>query len=580
MHSAPYLNDILILLFASILVVLFFKQLSMSPAIGYLVAGAIIGPFGFQILQENEITNSIAELGIVFLLFAIGLELNFSKLIKMRRYVLGFGGLQVLLSTIFITTIARYGFDIEIDVAIIIGSALALSSTAIVLQIVADNGEETTRVGRLGLSILLLQDLAVIPILVLLPIMSKQDVSVMSALSGAIVNATLALAIIFVIGRYFLRPIFKHISNLKSDALFISVTLIVIFGAAQLSSFFGLSSAFGAFTAGLMVSETEYRHRIEQEIISMKALLMGLFFMTIGMSFQIDFMIDNFHKIILISLALILVKAFIIVFLCKLFKFPLAPAIHAGLLLSQGGEFAFIVFIMAVDLNIMSQELTQLLATVVTATMAFTPLLAKFGSKIKGQLYVTNVIRGNKIKREIGEISNHVVVIGFGRIGHIVSYILRKNGVNYIALDNNHRTVRLEKSNGYNIYYGDSMNIDILRHVCIDKSESVVIAMEDEIACLKVSRFISENFPTVNITTKSETLNNVYRMKRAGANSVVAKNLETAITIAKNAMKSVSIEEEMINKIISEIRSDDVGLIKNIVKNKEVREVVDHGEEI
>ncbi len=576
MHNAGYLNDILILLFASVLIVLVFKKLSMSPAIGYLVAGALIGPYGFEILQKNEITESIAELGIVFLLFAIGLELNFSKLIRMRKYVLGFGGLQVAISTFLISILSHYAFGLSAQMSLVIGSALALSSTAIVLQIISDNGDETTRVGRLALSILLLQDLAVIPILVLLPLIADHDVGVFHALGGAIFNASLALGIILVVGRFFLRPLYHYIAELRSDALFISLTLIVIFGAAQLSSFFGLSSAFGAFTAGLMVSETEFRHRVEQEIISMKALLMGLFFMTIGMSFQVDFLASNFHKIILISLALIAIKAFIIVFLCKIFKFPLAPAIHAGLLLSQGGEFAFIVFIMAVDHNLMSQEISQLLATVVTATMAITPLLANFGKKIKGQLYVTNVIKDNKIKREIGDISNHVVVVGFGRVGHIVSYILRKSGANYIALENNHRTVRIEKANGYNIYYGDAMNVEILRHVAVDKAEAVIVVMEDEIACLKITRFISENFPQSNIITKCETMNNVGRMKRVGATTVVPKNLETAIQVSSKALQSVNFSFRDISDTIQEVRNGDVSIIREVIKDKATKENINN----
>ncbi len=576
MHALGYLNDILILLFASVLIVLFFKRLSMSPAIGYLVAGALIGPYGFEILQENETTKSIAELGIVFLLFAIGLELNLSKLIRIRKYVLGFGGLQVAITTLAIEAICTYGFGLSSDISLVIGAALALSSTAIVLQIISDGGEETTRVGRLAVSILILQDLAVIPILVLLPLLANPDVGMFQALGKAILNASIALAIILVIGRYFLRPIYHHIDQIKSDALFISLTLIIIFGAAQLSSFFGLSSAFGAFTAGLMVAETEFRHRVEQEIISIKTLLMSLFFMTIGMSFQVDFLVTNFHKILLISILLITVKAFIVIFLCKIFRFPLAPSIHAGLLLAQGGEFAFIVFIMAVDHGLINQEMTQLLATVVTATMAITPLLAKFGKKIKGQLYVTNVIKDNKIKREIGDISDHVIVIGFGRIGHIVSHILKKKGANYLILDNNHRIVRIEKANGFNIYYGDAMNIEILRHISIDKSEAVIVVMEDEIACLKVCRFISDNFPQANIITKTEVMNNVSRMKRAGANYVVAKNFETAMQVSKVALKMLNFTKKDIEKTVKTIRKNDEVLIKEVLKDKDNKENIEN----
>jgi CPA2 family monovalent cation:H+ antiporter-2 len=251
--------------------------------------------------------------------------------------------------------------------------------------------------------------------------------------------------------------------------LFLSVTLIVVLGSAFVTYQLGLSFAFGAFVAGLMVAETEYKYRVESEIMSLESLLMGLFFITIGMSFNFQMLLERLPLIILIATSLIACKAVIIVILCRSFKFPLAPAVHAGLLLSQGSEFAFIVFIMAVQHKVMSPELSQLLMTVVTLSMAVTPLLATLGRKIKGQLYIKDVLRDNKIKREIGDISKHVVVIGFGRVGRIVGHLLRKREINYIILDSNHRAVRVEKANGYNIYYGDAMNVDILKYIGLAK---------------------------------------------------------------------------------------------------------------
>ncbi len=573
MHDSSYLHDILVLLFASVAIVIIFKQLRLSPALGYLVAGAMIGPFGFGILNSSESTKSIADLGVVFLLFAIGLELNFEKLVKMRKYVLGFGGLQVILTTALIAYIAHEFFDISQETAIVIGSALSLSSTAIVLQIISENGEETTRVGRLSFSILLLQDLAVIPILVLLPLLSKTEIKIGSALGGAVSDAVIALAIIFAVGRLLLRPIYRLVAEVKSDVLFLSVTLIIVLGSASLSSYFGLSSAFGAFTAGLMVAETEYKYRVEEEIMSLKSLLLGLFFMTIGMSFQLNFLLSSLHNIILVALGLILVKALIITALCKVFRFPLAPAIHTGLLLSQGSEFAFVVFIMAVNQNFMEPNLAQFLATVVTVTMAITPLLASFGRKIKGQLYIMSMLRDNKIKREIGEVSKHVIIIGFTKIGHAIAYVLRKKGVQYIVLDNNHRIVKIEKSNGYNVYYGDAMNIDILRYIGIERAESAIVAMDDEIACMKITRFIHENFPNITIVTKSETMNNAERFKKVGANLVVSKNFETSLQLTKAALLSVGTPQRDIDKMLNALRNPNSDLVKEFVRDKGVETV-------
>lgn len=565
MHSFGYLYDIFILLLASFAVVIVFKQLKLSPALGYLVAGAAIGPFGFGILTSTETTKSIAELGIVFLLFAIGLELTFEKLIAIKTYVLGFGSLQIITTATAIATICYKFFAINLESSIIIGGALALSSTAIVMQVIAENGEENTRVGRLSFAILLMQDLVVIPILVLLPLLANKKLAIMPALGEVTVNAIMAMTLIFISGRLFLRPIYRIIADLKSDVLFLSFTLIVIFGASLISNRMGLSFALGAFIAGLMVAETEYRYRVEEEIISLKHLLMGLFFMSIGMSFDFDLLLKSLPYILLLSLILITVKASIIIGLCKLFKFPLAPSIHAGLLLAQGGEFAFVVFVMAVQKKLIEQDVSQFLITIVTLTMALTPIIANIGRKIKTALYTKDVLKDNKIKREIDEMSNHIIIVGFTKVGRIISYILKKSTKNYIIIDNNHRLVRIEKTNGYNISYGDAMNLDILKYIGIERAEAIIIAMEDEITCMKITRFISQNFPEVNVVTKSENIKNADRFRKIGANLVISKNVETALQLSKVALKSIGVNHNEIESILTNFRDMDPESFKEII---------------
>jgi CPA2 family monovalent cation:H+ antiporter-2 len=565
MHDISYLRDILVLLFASVAIIIIFKQLGLSPALGYLVAGAAIGPFGFGVLTSTETTKSIAELGVVFLLFAIGLELTFSRLAAMKKFVLGFGGLQVLLSAALISLVCRQFINLPTEVSIIIGSALAMSSTAIVMQVIAEHAEQSTRVGRLSFSILLMQDLAVIPILVLLPLLSKTELDVSKALGGALINAVIAMVVIFAVGRLLLRPLYRLIVESKSEVLFLSLTLIVILGSAFLSSSMGLSFALGAFIAGLMVAETEYKYRVEEEILSLKSLLLGLFFMTIGMSFDFDLLLRSLPYIILASLALIALKAAIIIALCKLFRFPIAPSIHTGLLLAQGGEFAFVVFLMAVEQKLMDVDTSQFLMTLVTFTMALTPLLATLGRKIKARLYTKEVLHDNKIRREIGDIEKHVIVIGFSKVGRIVTYILRKRGIHYVTLDNNHRVVRIEKNNGYNIYYGDAMNLDILRYIGIERCESVVVAMEDETACMAITRFIHENFPQVAVITKSDSIHNADRFKKVGASYVVSNNLETGLQLSHAALSSIGTSSNEINSALSAFREINTEVIKDIM---------------
>lgn len=569
MHDIAYLRDILILLLASVAIIIVFKQLGLSPALGYLVSGAAIGPYGSGILTDTETTKSIAELGIVFLLFAIGLELTFARLISMKKYVLGFGGLQVVLTTLAISFICRFFFLLSIETSIIIGSALALSSTAIVLQVIAENGEQSTRVGRLSFAVLLMQDLAVIPILVLLPLLANKNLNLTQALGGAAINATIAMGSIFVVGRLFLKPLYKLIAEAKSDVLFLSFTLIVILGSAYMSHALGLSFALGAFVAGLMVAETEFKYRVEEEILSLKSLLMGLFFMTIGMQFDFDLLIESLPYIVLASIGLMLVKGVIILFLCKLFKFPHAPSVHASLLLCQGGEFAFVVFLMAVRRDFMDVDLSQFLMTVVTFTMALTPLLAAMGRRIKGLLYVKEVLLDNKLKREIGDIKNHIIVIGFSKIGRIVASILKKHGINYLVLDNNHRVVRLEKSNGYNIYYGDAKNLDILKYIGIKKAESVIVANEDDIACMQITRFIHENFPNAVVITKAESINNADRFKKFGATMVVSENLETALQLSHAALNCVGKNSDEIDNALNAFRDASSDEIKEVINYNE-----------
>jgi CPA2 family monovalent cation:H+ antiporter-2 len=361
------------------------------------------------------------------------------------------------------------------------------------------------------------------------------------------------------------RPVYRLIAETKSDVLFLSFTLIVVLGSAFLSNYMGLSFALGAFIAGLMVAETEYKYRVEEEILSLKSLLLGLFFMTIGMSFDFDLLLSSLPYIVMVSIVLIIVKCVIIVLLCRIFRFPLAPAIHTGLLLAQGGEFAFVVFLMAVQQKFMEVDLSQFLMTVVTFTMALTPLLAALGRKAKSYLYTKEVLYDNKLRREIGDVEKHVIIIGFSKLGRVVSYILRKRGVNYLILENNHRMVRIEKNNGYNIYYGDAMNVDILRHIGVDCAESVIIAIEDEAACMKITRFISENFPDSTVITKSETINNADRFKKAGANLVISKNLETGLQLSSAALASVGMKSADINSALLAFRDINDDIIKDVI---------------
>lgn len=571
MHDIGYLRDILILLFASVAIVLIFKQFRLSPALGYLVAGAAIGPFGFGVLSTTETTKSLAELGIVFLLFAIGLELTIEKLTEMRKSVLGLGALQIIITAGAGYLASHYCFHLSIETSVIIGSALSLSSTAIVLQVITENHEGSTRVGRTSFAILLLQDLAVIPILVLLPMLSNHESKIASSLVEAVSNAVIAMGIIFVCGKIFLSPIYKLAVGTnkghKNDVLFLSVTLIVVLGSSYLSQMMGLSSALGAFIAGLMVAETKYKHRVEDDVIALKSLFMGLFFMTIGMSFDFDILVKSLPAIIMVSLLLISIKAAIIIGLAKFFKFSVAVAIHLGLLLAQGSEFAFVVFVMAVEKSFLTPELSQFLATVVTVSMAVTPLLASVGRKVKAKLYTIEVLLNQDTRRVIDTYSGHIVIIGFTKIGRIISHILREKKIEYVVLEGANKLVKSAKQAGYNIVYGDPTNIDILHYIGIERAESVIIAFKDELISIKIARFIRENFPNMNIIISSD-LNNADRFKKVGVNSIVLNNVQLALELARVGMLSTGCSNPEVEGAIRNFRSLNHEAIKSIFEDK------------
>jgi monovalent cation:H+ antiporter-2, CPA2 family len=360
MHESTQLLEIVILLCAAVVIVAVFRSLRLSPVIGYLVAGTAIGPYGLGVIDDIDSTSGFAEFGVIFLLFMIGLELSFARLSSMRKHVFHFGGAQTFITgTLF--TLLVLGLGGSAPAAIIIGGGLALSSTAIVLQVISEQGEKSSQVGRLSLAILILQDLAVIPLLVFASRMGDPSEELTNALTDTALKAMVCLTFIFIAGRLLLRPLFRFIASLENTDLFSATTLFVVLGVAWLTSAVGLSPALGAFMAGLLVAETEFKPQVEADILPYKGLFMGLFFMTVGMSLNIDTLTTHFFSIIGLTFMLMLIKTLIIMALCRIFGFSLSTAIYTGLLLSQGGEFAFVLFTLPASQQVMGSALAQIL---------------------------------------------------------------------------------------------------------------------------------------------------------------------------------------------------------------------------
>ncbi|WP_374698662.1 monovalent cation:proton antiporter-2 (CPA2) family protein [Wolbachia endosymbiont (group B) of Limnophora tigrina] len=571
MHSSSqHLFDIIILLSAAVFIVIAFWKMNISPVLGYFVAGAVIGSHGFNLIHSAEAMDNLAEFGVVFLLFIIGLELTFERLIAMRIHVFGFGSLQVIVTMVAIWCIAL-AFGVNTSIATVIGGGLALSSTAIVLQVLQEKGSQASQVGRLSIAVLLMQDFAVVPLIVLVPLLAgNSEHSLISSLAGSLVQAAIALVLIFITGRLLLRPLFSVIAKMESNEVFISTTLLIVLGAAFITEQFHLSLALGAFVAGLLVAETEYRHSVEHAVLPFKDLFLGLFFMTVGMSINTELLLNKLPLITLLSIILIVLKTSIIYILCRFFGFKSAPAIQAGLLLSQGGEFAFILFRLADELNVLPSEIAQVLMMVTTVTMAFTPLLSGLGDWIANSFSTEKTILDDEaVETDTQDLYNHVIVAGFGRVGYMVTKMLTAEHLSYVVVDIQSKIVKEGKSDSFPIYLGDATRCEILKSVGIERAQALVISIKNEVTIKKVVSLVAANFPHVNIVIRLPDLSNVEVYRDLGASKIIPETSEIGLQLGGAALSLSGISESGVTSLKSRFRKGNYSMLKDLGSDKD-----------
>lgn len=557
MEQDNFLPSVLVLISAAVFVVMIFKKLKLSPVLGYLVAGAIIGDFGLKIVSHDQ-TKVLGELGVVFLLFAIGLELSFERLKAMRKYVFGLGSLQVIITAIIISG-AVVLVTQDAKAAIVIGGGLALSSTAIVLQVIEEMRSQSTQVGRISLAILLQQDFVVVPLLVIVPLLAaNDDTAIMRAVSASFVKAIVALIGIFITGRLFLRPLFKMISSDKvetSNELFIAATLLIVLSAAIGTEYLGLSLGLGAFVAGILVAETEFRTQAEESIHPFKGLLLGLFFMSVGMSIDVMEIYHELDKIIIFSLSLIIVKSLIIIGLCLMFGFSKPVAIQSGFLLAQGGEFAFILFNLGMKHEVLDPAMGKILLLVVTCSMAFTPVLAALGEWLARLVDDTDEATPLKtLRQKTRDLNNHVIIAGFGQVGRMVAKVLEAEDINYIALDINQKVVDEEEDSGFHVCKGDISQLETLNTLGATRAVSVIIATDNQVTIKKTLRVISTNFPGLEVVVRAKDLRNSNELYESGATVIIPSDYEIGLQLGGAVLRSIGISEYEINRIKSQFR--------------------------
>ncbi|KAJ4895107.1 hypothetical protein Rs2_21901 [Raphanus sativus] len=557
------LLDFLWLLLASVIFVPLFQKIpGGSPVLGYLAAGILIGPYGLSIIRNVHATKAIAEFGVVFLLFNIGLELSVERLSSMKKYVFGLGSAQVLVTAAVVGLIAHYVAGQAGPAAIVIGNGLALSSTAVVLQVLQERSESTSRHGRATFSVLLFQDLAVVVLLILIPLISPNSSkggigfqAIAEALGLAAVKAAVAITAIIAGGRLLLRPIYKQIAENRNAEIFSANTLLVILGTSLLTARAGLSMALGAFLAGLLLAETEFSLQVESDIAPYRGLLLGLFFMTVGMSIDPKLLLSNFPVVIGTLGLLILGKTILVVVMGKLFGISVISAIRAGLLLAPGGEFAFVAFGEAVNQGIMSPQLSSLLFLVVGISMAITPWLAAGGQLIASRFELHDVRSLLPVESETDDLQDHIIICGFGRVGQIIAQLLSERLIPFVALDVSSDRVTIARSLDLPVYFGDAGSKEVLHKIGAERACAAVVALDAPGANYRCVWALSKYYPNVKTFVRAHDVVHGLNLEKAGATAVVPETLEPSLQLAAAVLAQVKLPTSEIANTINEFRT-------------------------
>ncbi|HCR85573.1 MAG TPA: potassium transporter [Alphaproteobacteria bacterium] len=534
-----------------------FKRLNISPVLGYLLVGIIISYKKDYISINFEQTQYLAEFGVVFLLFAIGLELTFDRLKEMRKHVFGFGTLQVIISGVALCGLT-YILTQNIILSFVAGFIFSLSSTAVVLQVLIDRGEEHTQQGRLALATLILQDLAFVPLLIMIPLLSNSEVNLFEAIGRSVLNAALVLVTIVIVGKRFLGPLYRLIASLKSQELFIATTLLILLGAAYVTQEYQLSLALGAFVAGLLIAETEYRAQVETDLKPFKGLLMGLFFISVGMSININNLLDNWAKILVLVTSIIFIKSAIIYFLARVFGFSKEVSIKSGLILSQASEFGFVLFAIAAsgDIKIIPQELADSFIVVVSLSMAITPLLAVLGNYIARRIDLKNPVHYDvgDIVKEVSDLENHLIVVGFDKVGKTTCDLLKYQELNFVILDDDPRSVHYGRKNGYPIFFGVCNKVENLENLGIERAKIVVITSSNFEESDQLVKAIRAKYNDIEIVARAKDRLHARSLKHFGANHVIPEAFESSLLIGKMILSSIGISKEDAKDAIEQFR--------------------------
>ncbi len=550
------LQAALILLLAAAIVIPIAQRFRINAVLGYLAIGVVLGPAVLGVIKDVANTQALADLGVVFMLFAIGLELSFDRLRTLRQAVLGFGLAQMVGSTALIWVVA-VAVGVSPAAAIIIALALSMSSTAMVLQLLRQRHEMMARHGRIGLGVLLLQDLAVVPTLAVLPLLAGDGTGMTQALAIAMLKAAAAVVVLSVLGRVVLRPVLRMVAKARQPESFTAMVLLIALGTGWLTLHAGLSMALGAFLAGILLAETEYRHQIEADIEPFRGLLLGLFFVSVGM--MVDPGLLRVAPVALagLVLGLLAIKAGWLALVCIVLRLRPGKALRTGLMLAQAGEFGFVVLAEAQGDGLLPADLHGLLVAAIAITMALTPLLMRFGEWLEARL--DRPVAPPEALPELGAqgeaYEGHVVVVGFGRVGQSVATMLRVADTPFLAFDLDANQVRREYHRGWPVYYGDCAQPGIMRAANLEAAQAVVLTVDDRESALKLLHAIHTLYPRLLLIARARDPDDARLMLESGAHAAVPETLEGSLQLGASLLASRAMSPDDINALVAACRA-------------------------
>ncbi|MGO2363223.1 MAG: monovalent cation:proton antiporter-2 (CPA2) family protein, partial [Psychrobacter sp.] len=534
------------------------KRFGIATVLGYLITGLILGPSGLDVAGDAESLLHFSEFGVVMLLFIIGLELQPSRLWALRRSIFVLGGLQVGLTGSLLMLLLHQFFSLQLDTAFIVGFGLALSSTAFVLQILTEKQQLASTHGREAFTILLFQDIAVIPLLAVIPFLSGVREQSYDLIYFGKVFAVFA-GLIFA-SRYVVRPFFKFVASSGASELLTAVALFIVMGVSILMGQIGLSMALGAFLTGVLLADSEYRHELEASIEPFKGLLLGLFFMSVGMLTDVNLILAKPVFIIGCAVALIFIKFGVITLIAKVLGNRWPTSFRLGVTLAQGGEFAFVLFSVATAQNVLRPELANTLNLIVTISMALTPLAFLLLEKIGEPLFAKS-----KPNREYDTIPDHehqVIIAGFGRVGQIIGRVLRMHDIEFTAIERSANRVDFVRKFGNQVYYGDPKNPEILRAAGIQKARVFILAIDDLERSITTAQYLRKNYPDIIILARARDRQHYYRLREVGVRHIWRETYLSSLDMSRESLQLLGISPEKARETVQTFRDYDDDLIE------------------